>query len=56
MDVGHRQVVHEELSSVYTDVCVLFMGGGGLVVLIGRWMCEYEISFWENKGAWFGLL
>jgi len=27
MDVGHRQVVHEDLSSGYTDICVLFIGG-----------------------------
>ena len=28
MDVGHRQVVHEDLSSGYTDVGGLFIGGG----------------------------
>ena len=31
MDFGHHHVVHEELSSGYTDVCELFIGvlGGG---------------------------
>ena len=33
MDVGHLQVVLEDLSSGYTDVCGLFIGalGGGYV-------------------------
>jgi len=33
MEVGHRQVVHEDLSSGYTYVCGLFIGEGWEVVV-----------------------
>ena len=28
----------------------------GYLQEIGKWLCGCGISFWSNKGAWFGVL
>jgi hypothetical protein len=49
INVGHLQVVHEHLSSSYTNACGLSLG-------VGRGLCRYEISY-LSKGCvdWIAL-